>query len=572
MAIPIIAFTAALAPLLVALACLVAWRKLDGGRHLLFWALGHACLAPPFAIAGFLDWRDAHPVFMVAAATGTTAIVFITAGMRSLTGRQDSMPAVLLAALSISGFTLLLQQAGNAIYYPAAPVVSAALLLYSAILLLRPRRTVFYTAAGIILLLRSGLSLFYATQLMAQSAALNESFALSVLINLTTGLCLIMIEFDNARQREFDARRTEHETTQFLEALLDAMPATMSYKDTDLRYRMMNRRMHDLRQAYDQNYMGRSWSEIVGPDAAAVIENVDRQILATGETAHMEQAWTGPDGRPIVIWAQKVPLRDAEGRIMGIITCGIDITRLKETEAQLIEQREAAESASRTKTTFLSNMSHELRTPLNAIIGFAEMMKDGYAGALGERAQGYAANIHDSGAHLLRLVNDLLDLSRLESGRLDMNIESCSLDQIANSALAMVQPQARQAGVTLQFRPTGLTLPADARALTQILINLLGNAVKFSRPGDSVTLETEDSNGVIRICVIDTGIGMSEAESRAVVQPLHLHRADVYRTRANSGAGLGLSICRSLVELHGGRLDIRSQPGQGTTVEIQLPA
>ena len=572
MAIPIIAIAATLAPLLVALACLVAWRKLDGGRHLLFWALGHACLAPPFAIAGFLDWQGGHPVFMVAAGLGTAAIVFITAGMRSLTGRQDSMPAALLAALAIGGFTLLLQQVSSIAYYPTALVVSATLLLYAGILLLTHRRSVFYIAAGIILLVRSGLSIFYATQLMAQSASLNESFALSILINLTTGLCLIMIEFDNARQREVEARRTEHETTQFLEALLNAMPATMSYKDTDLRYQMMNRRMHSLRQAYDQNYMGRSWSEIVGPDVAAVIENIDRQILATGETAHMEQAWTGPDGRPIVIWAQKVPLRDTDGRITGIITCGIDITRLKETEAQLIEQREAAESASRTKTTFLSNMSHELRTPLNAIIGFAEMMKGGYAGPLSDRAQGYAANIQESGEHLLRLVNDILDLSRLESGRLDMNIETCSFDQIASSALAMVQPQARQAEVALQSGPTGLTLNADARALTQILINLLGNAVKFSRPGDRVTLEAGQSNGVVRIRVIDTGIGMSAAESRAVIQPLHLHRADVYRTRANSGAGLGLSICRSLVELHGGRLDIRSEPGQGTTVEVLLPA
>ncbi|MFN3399538.1 MAG: sensor histidine kinase, partial [Ferrovibrio sp.] len=125
---------------------------------------------------------------------------------------------------------------------------------------------------------------------------------------------------------------------------------------------------------------------------------------------------------------------------------------------------------------------------------------------------------------------------------------------------------------TLSCAPTGLTLHVDPRALTQILVNLLGNAVKFSRPQGSVYLEAGIENGIARIRVRDTGVGMSEAESRAVIQPLHLHRIDVYRTRANSGAGLGLSICRSLVDLHGGRLEIHSKPGEGTTVDVLLPA
>src|SRR5690606_38223440 len=148
-------------------------------------------------------------------------------------------------------------------------------------------------------------------------------------------------------------------------------------------------------------------------------------ILATGEALHMEQGWTGPDGKPIIALAHKVPLKDENGQVVGIITCGIDISRLKETEAQLIEQREAAEIASRTKTAFLANMSHELRTPLNAIIGFAEMMATGYTGELTPRQKEYAVNIRQSGEHLLRLVNDILDLSRLENGRLELNIAVC---------------------------------------------------------------------------------------------------------------------------------------------------
>lgn len=573
MAHPIIAISAALAPLLVALACLIAWRKLDGGRHLLFWAAGHLGLAATFAIAGLTDWAESKPLMVSGAFISVLAVAILAAGMRVLVGRRDSVRTVAVVSVGLAMTAILLQQINTTPYFTTAPLITAACLLYGGTLLLLNRRSLFYTAAGILLLGRGGLSLTYAFLLAGRSSDdLNGSLALSILLNMATGLCLILIEFDNARHDERRAREAEHETTQFLEAVLDAMPATMSYKDTDLRYRLMNRRMRELRQAYPADYIGRTWADIAGADTAAVVEDIDRRILATGEPAHMEQAWTGPDGRPIVLWALKVPLRDNDGKMLGIITCGLDITRLKETEVQLIEQREAAESASRAKTSFLSNMSHELRTPLNAIIGFAEMMVAGYAGPVNDRQKDYAANIKESGEHLLRLVNDILDLSRLESGRLEMQIEPCSFDQIAASALAMVQPQARQADVTLEFTPQGLMLNADSRAVTQILINLLGNAVKFSRPQGTVTLEASQQNGVMHILVRDTGIGMSEADSRAAILPLHLHRSDVYRTRANSGAGLGLSICRSLVDLHGGRLEIRSQPGLGTTVEIALPA
>jgi PAS domain S-box-containing protein len=572
MSVSVIQISAALAPLLVALSCLTAWRYLDGGRHLLFWALGHALLAIAFILLSFTSLGMASILTMVATMCTVISAVTTASGIRVLVGRNDRLLTALLVGIATGIGIILAQRLGHYAFYTASPFISMICLSYGGVLLVLNRRSIFYTATGIVLLARGGLSVLYVMRLLDRNTSMDSALTLSTLLILLTGLGLMMIEFDNARQSERRAREKADEATQFLEALLDAMPATMSYKDTDLRYRLLNRRMRDMRQAQGVSYIGQTWSEIVGPDAAAAIEDVDRRVLATGEPAHMEQAWTGPDGRSIVIWAFKVPMRDKTGRMLGIITCGTDITRLKETEIQLIEQREAAESASRAKTTFLSNMSHELRTPLNAIIGFAEMMKAGYAGQLTDRQQGYAANIQESGEHLLRLVNDILDLSRLESGRLDMHIETCHFDLIASSALAMVQPQARQADVSLLYAPAGLVLQADARALTQILVNLLGNAVKFSRPKGQVTLQAEQSNGVVRIQVKDNGVGMSEAESRAVLQPLHLHRSDVFRTRANSGAGLGLSICRSLVDLHGGRLEIRSQPGVGTIVEIALPA
>ncbi|MFN3401923.1 MAG: histidine kinase dimerization/phospho-acceptor domain-containing protein, partial [Ferrovibrio sp.] len=481
-----IQISAALAPLLVALACLMAWRYLDGGRHLLFWALGHALLTLAFLLLALTPLGLGAGLTMVATLCTVTSAIVFASGIRVLVGYDDRLIYALLAGAAVTVALILAQRFGHYAFYTSSPFISLLCFVYGGILLLIRQRSIFYIITGIILLARGGTSLLYTMRLVDRSTSMESALAMSILLIMLTGIGLMMIEFDNARRSERRARDAEHETAQFLEALLNAMPATMSYKDRDLRYRMMNRRMLELRQAYPAEYIGRSWSDIAGPDVAAVTEDLDRRILETGEPAHMEQAWTGPDGRAIVLFALKVPLRDSEGRVMGIITCGIDISRLKETEAQLIEQREAAEGASRAKSAFLSNMSHELRTPLNAIIGFAQMLSGGYAGPLNERQLGYAANIEESGEHLLRLVNDILDLSRLESGRLDIQIENCSFDQIAQSAMAMVQPQARQAEATLSCAPTGLTLHVDPRALTQILVNLLGNAVKFSRPQGSV--------------------------------------------------------------------------------------
>ncbi|HLT77509.1 MAG TPA: PAS domain-containing sensor histidine kinase [Ferrovibrio sp.] len=569
--LPVVAVTT-LSPLVVAAICVYAWRRLGGGRHLLFWALGHAALSVPIPILALADWQAGIPLHLMALGSVSTclAVVLIASGIRVLTGRNDRLLPATGLAIIIGTVIVVLQQTVIPVTSGLPAAFGGATLLYAGSLLIIHRRSPLYIAVGILMIARGVFALSYTGQVAEAAADLSTAFPVAIFVNLLTGLGLIMIEFDNGRRREQQAREDEHRTRQFVETVLDSMPATMTYKDRDLRFRIINRQMRELLTTYGDDLLGRTWSEIAGADAAAVVEEQDRKILATGESLYMEQGWSDQDGRPIVVWALKVPLKDSSGEIQGIVTCGIDITRLKDTETQLIEQREAAEAASRAKSTFLANMSHELRTPLNAIIGFAEMMKEGYLGSLSDRQQEYATHIFQSGEHLLRLVSDLLDLSRLESGKLEINVADCDFDRIAASALAMVEPQARRSDVRLEFEPTGLTLRADERALTQILINLLGNSVKFNRPGGRITLQAASRNGIVDIAVEDTGIGMSDAESRAAIQPLH--RVDVYRARANSGAGLGLSICRSLVELHGGRLEIRSRPGAGTTVRIALPA
>ena len=368
-------------------------------------------------------------------------------------------------------------------------------------------------------------------------------------------------------------RLQEHEMQRFLETLIDAMPVGISFKDTDLRYRFVNRARRDA--LGDDPQVGKRLSEVASGETVTEIETVEREILASGVPRQFEQAYVLPNGGQTIIWSLKTPFRDADGTIRGIITCGVDITRLKQVEAELLGQREKADAANRAKSAFLGSMSHELRTPLNAIIGFADMLANGYLGVLGGRQLEYVRDIRKSGEHLLKMVNDLLDLSNLEIGRQVLDIADCSFDQVATAALSMVQPQADQANILLDFTPTALSLRADERALTQILVNLLGNAIKFSPPGGRIALRALRQSDGIRIQVEDDGLGMTEVQRiNALTATLAAtpHAADPYKARPKGGAGLGLAICRRLIEQHHGTLEIESETGRGSTVNVVLPA
>jgi PAS domain S-box-containing protein len=374
---------------------------------------------------------------------------------------------------------------------------------------------------------------------------------------------------------EHGRRLQEHEMRQFLETLIDAMPVSITFKDTDLRYRYVNRWRRDEIGNGEVKLVGKRLSEVVPGESTALVEAADRKLLASGEAQQFDQARTGPDGKPAIIWSLKTPFRDADGKVTGIITCGVDITRLKQIEAELVGQREKAEAGNRAKIAFLGSMSHELRTPLNAIIGFADMLASGYFGPLVSKQQEYVTDIRRSGEHLLKMVNDLLDLSNLEIGRQVLDIGACNFDSVAVAALSMVQPQAEQAKIQLDFQPTDVMVRADERALTQILVNLLGNAIKFSPRGGRIALRAVRSPEGIRIQVEDAGFGMTELQRTSALAATLTATpsiADPYKARPKGGAGLGLAICRRLIEQHNGTLEIESQKGQGSTVNVVLPA
>ena len=244
-----------------------------------------------------------------------------------------------------------------------------------------------------------------------------------------------------------------------------------------------------------------------------------------------------------------------------------------ETAAQeaLIALRKT-EAANRAKSEFLANMSHELRTPLNAIIGFSEAMMTEMFGPIGAQYQSYATDIHRSGQHLLQLVQDILDISKIEHGNVELNESVIEMRDLVESAIAIVSSRARESRIHIEWSVADGAehLYADEKCLRQMILNIVVNAIKFSRPDGRIDLVAGISkNGSYRLSIADNGIGIHSDEIPRLMQPFEQMARSM--TRSHEGYGLGLPMVNSLTRLHGGRLEIQSKPGVGSLVTIILP-
>ncbi|HEV8670516.1 MAG TPA: ATP-binding protein, partial [Candidatus Limnocylindria bacterium] len=318
-------------------------------------------------------------------------------------------------------------------------------------------------------------------------------------------------------------------------------------------------------------------------------------------TIHIEDAWELPEeayaGRLVSRARQRgyrtllaTPMR-RQGRVIG----GIAVTRnerrpftpeqiaLLETFAdqaviamenvRLFEEiqakNEELEVASRHKSEFMANMSHELRTPLNAIIGFSEVLLQGIFGDVNEKQREYLQDVLGSGQHLLSLINDILDLSKIEAGRMELELSTFGLRDALESGLTIVKDRAARHGIALSAvvaADVG-TIQADERKVKQILYNLLTNAVKFTPDGGRVDINVRAENDDLRVEVRDTGIGVAPADQERIFEEFR----QVGRERSREGTGLGLTLTKRFVELHGGRIWLESAPGTGSTFGFTLP-
>ena len=247
--------------------------------------------------------------------------------------------------------------------------------------------------------------------------------------------------------------------------------------------------------------------------------------------------------------------------------------KLQATNVELNESRERAEAASRAKSTFLANMSHELRTPLNAILGFSEMLMGNHGGILRPKQRDYAESIHRSGTHLLTVINDILDLAKIEAGRFELRrIDRLWPDEVARECVELLRERAaaRQVALALDLEMPVSPINADAGRVKQILLNLLDNAIKFSPAGETVTLTVRDADAnTVALIVADHGPGMAAEEILVARQPFS--QIDNRLARSHEGSGLGLPLAERLAEVHGGSLQIESEKGRGTRVIVRLP-
>lgn len=259
-----------------------------------------------------------------------------------------------------------------------------------------------------------------------------------------------------------------------------------------------------------------------------------------------------------------------DGRMCAVLR---DITHWKQTEQALQDAKREAENSSNSKSEFLAKISHEIRTPLNAIIGFSELMMEQRFGPIGnERYVGYLTDINKSGRHVLDLINDLLDISKIEAGKQELSFEGVHLNEAVAEALSMVQPLATRERIIMRssFDANLPDVVADLRSVKQIVLNLLSNAVRFTPAGGLVVASTSFTNdGGVVLRIKDTGIGMTPKEVDTAMQPFK-QVADLGRKRGD-GTGLGLPLTKALVEANRAEFTIHSEPGRGTIVEIHFP-
>jgi two-component system, cell cycle sensor histidine kinase PleC len=404
------------------------------------------------------------------------------------------------------------------------------------------------------------------------------------------GLHLIGIAVDITEQKHLVERTAAADMR--LRDAIETIPEAFVLWDADNRLVLCNSNFQELHNLPDEAItVGASYESVVAAGSQPVVRN---KVASAGPTLPGARTFEAQleDGR----WLHISERRTKDG---GYVSVGTDITALKTHEEKLVDsekrlmatvsdlrasqqrlaelaeqyaaEKTRAEEANQAKSKFLANMSHELRTPLNAIIGFSEIMESGMFGPLGaDKYQEYCSDIRGSGQYLLDVINDVLDMSKIEAGRIRLDFEELELDTLLNESMRVVSAKAQEKQLELSAKiAPELTLRADRRALKQIAINLLSNAVKFTAGGGRVTVRGRASDHCIVLGIADTGIGIAKDALAKLGRPFE--QVESQLTKSHQGSGLGLAIAKSLVELHGGRMRIRSTLGKGTMVVVNLP-
>lgn len=399
-------------------------------------------------------------------------------------------------------------------------------------------------------------------------------------------LLTIVINTTERKTLERDLARNRR----LLQTVIEHIPAGITVKDRDLRMVMINPEAAGPLAQKAEEMIGKRHRDLVTPHHPTLLEDEERRVLETGQTSRAFE-FVGASGRT---WLGAIaPVAGSDGKPEFVATLAIDITNLKHRQHELMEanrllerntirleelnveymaERTAALEANRSKSQFLAHMSHELRTPLNAVIGFSEIMVGQLFGEMPKRYLGYAEDVLASGRHLLSVIDDLLDLSRIEAGKYELQMSRFAVAEAIKASVDIVKGRARERGqsLTIDIAEGVEAIRADRRAIKQILINLLANAINASpEPGRIAVRVQADDHGTVTLSIEDQGKGMTSEQVERAFDPVW--QAEEMLSRESDGTGLGLSICKRLVALHDGEIEIRSTAGVGTVVSVRLP-
>ncbi|MEI9989965.1 MAG: ATP-binding protein [Rhizomicrobium sp.] len=538
------------------------------------------------------DSRALRRLFVSVQASKAVVGAVLGLAFVSYIGRPDAAEAIAIAGLmapailALLAFTSiplsLLEQAALAIFavligYLAAltggvlsPLVVWFALVPAEAALAGGRPAVLRAAgaAAIALIVVAAIGAVGALPVSRLPVPLWELYAVSVLAAVIQAALVAVAAQD--RQRAADEAAAEGAA--MYRFLADNAMDLITRHSSDGRVRFASPAAQTILDMPPENLIGAAPASLVHPDDLKRMQSAFMESAYYARPATAEVRMRRRDGS--YVWAEIRcrPAPQSHGEASDIVAVTRDITERKAQERELIAARDAAEAANRAKSSFLANMSHELRTPLNAILGFSEVMTHEMFGPVGSaKYLEYSRLIHESGGHLLELINSVLDMSKIEAGKLDLYEEVFDLADTAESALRFVKLQAERAGVALRLSvgPGAGTIFADKRAVKQMLINLLTNGIKYTPRGGDVRLKAvRDERGIV-IAVADSGVGISAKDLQRLGKPFE--QVEGEHVRAKEGTGLGLALVKALSALHGGEAQIESTLGEGTTVIIRLP-
>ena len=359
----------------------------------------------------------------------------------------------------------------------------------------------------------------------------------------------------------------------FMDSMIENIPNMIFVKDAnELRFVRFNRAGEQLLGFGRDELIGKNDFDFFPADQAELFTAADRKTLRNRQLVDIPEESIQTNGRGTrLLHTKKIPILDAAGEPSFLLGISEDITEGKKAREALLEAQQEAVRANRAKSQFLANMSHELRTPLNAILGFSELLSDDSTDRFDPATrQRFLHQIHSSGYHLLQLINDILDLSKVEAGQMELHLRPVELGSLIDEVRATVEPLAQGKAISLNIEPSPqLPMVADAGKMRQMLLNLVSNAIKFTPEGGRIDIRRRLAGPWVEIAVSDSGIGIATADLGRLFT--EFQQLDAGPGRQQEGTGLGLALTKRFAELHGGQVTVESAAGKGSTFTLRLP-